>query len=80
MQPALTSVAHRVMMTTETVLWKSLSRHVGHTLRCVREGDASAAAWVAAGFNVNAVSIRCDDCGEVVIEVADVKRARRQRG
>jgi hypothetical protein len=38
-------------------------RHVGHTLRCKREttGDV-------AGYVVETVQLRCEDCGDVILE------------
>jgi len=39
-----------------------LRRHVGHSLRCVRE------SYTDATWSVDAVVLRCEDCGEVLIE------------
>ena len=50
---------------TADYLWKTLRRHLGHTLRCVRESNR------AAGYTVATMSIRCEDCGEVVLEATD---------
>lgn len=62
-------------MTTDDVVTE-LRRHVGHSLRCVREttGDV-------AGYVVETVALRCEDCGEVVLEATQrvLKRARRGR-
>ena len=60
-------------MTVISSLWKTLRRHVGHTLRCARESNT------AAGFTFETVSIRCEDCGEVLVEAADVERASPQK-
>jgi hypothetical protein len=48
---------------TDRELMHQLRRHVGHQLRCAREtsGDVS-------GFTVETVVLRCEDCGEVVLE------------
>jgi hypothetical protein len=40
-----------------------LRRHVGHSLRCVKESSG-----VVEGYVVETVALRCDDCGEVVLE------------
>lgn len=59
---------------TDDELLAVLRRHVGHSLRCVKEstGDVS-------GFVVDTVQLRCDDCGEVVIEAMQrlLKRVRK---
>jgi hypothetical protein len=48
-----------------------LLRHVGHTLRCARE------AYSVSVYTVDTVALRCEDCGEVVIESqASVSRAK----
>jgi len=39
-----------------------LRRHVGHQLRCVRE------VVTLERLTVETIALRCDDCGEVVIE------------
>lgn len=43
-------------------LVQALKRHVGHTLRCSR------ARMVMSGYSVESVALRCDDCGEVILE------------
>ena len=55
---------------TAEILLSTLRRHVGHSLRCVRETPE------VAGFSMEAVAIRCDDCGEVVIEAVDTTQSR----
>lgn len=56
-------------------LMARLRRHVGHSLRCVKESTGN-----LAGYVVDTVSLRCDDCGEVVLEatVPQLKRVRRR--
>ena len=51
------------MTLTADALLGELRRHVGHTLRCKREttGDV-------AGYAVDTVALRCEDCGEVILE------------
>ena len=50
-------------LTLTDELLAELRRHVGHTLRCKREttGDV-------AGYVVETVQLRCEDCGDVVLE------------
>lgn len=50
-------------MTLSDELLAELRRHVGHTLRCKREttGDV-------AGYVVETVQLRCEDCGDVILE------------
>ena len=40
-----------------------LDRHVGHTLRCARETTGNVGRW-----RLDTVALRCDDCGEVLLE------------
>ena len=42
-----------------------LVRHVGHQLRLVRETSGN-----VAGFVVKAVTLRCEDCSEAILEEA----------
>lgn len=58
----------------DELLAATLRRHVGHSLRCVRESTGD-----IAGFVVDTISLRCDDCGEVVLEAVQrqLKRIRR---
>jgi hypothetical protein len=58
-----------------TELIASLRRHVGHQLRCARETSGN-----IGGYVVETVALRCDDCGEVVIEATQqlLKRSRRR--
>jgi NTP pyrophosphatase (non-canonical NTP hydrolase) len=50
-------------VTLSDELLAELRRHVGHTLRCKREttGDV-------AGYVVETVQLRCEDCGDVILE------------
>jgi len=50
-------------LTLSDAILAELRRHVGHTLRCKREttGDV-------AGYVVETVQLRCEDCGDVVLE------------
>jgi len=56
---------------TDRELMHQLRRHVGHQLRCAREttGEVS-------GYVVETVVLRCEDCGEVVLEA--MKRVRKR--
>jgi hypothetical protein len=56
-------------------LYTEIRRHVGHGLRCVRERND------VAGYVVEAVALRCDDCGEVILEgtLRLLKRSRKAR-
>jgi len=48
-----------------------LLRHVGHTLRCATE------SYQVDVYTVETVALRCEDCGEVVMESgASVSRTR----
>ena len=58
--------------TRPTALVVILRRHVGHSLRCVRQ-SCTVAGWV-----METVAIRCEDCGEIVIE--GTERLRRAPG
>ena len=60
---------------TAEVLAATLRRHVGHRLRCARESTGE-----VAGYVVETVALRCDDCGEVVLEAVQrqFKRTRRR--
>ena len=58
---------------TKNDLWKTLRRHVGHTLRCVRYSNA------AGNVTLETVSIRCDDCGEVLVEAAEADTTPQKR-
>ena len=52
----------------------ALRRHVGHTLRCVREKSG------ADEYVIDTVALRCEDCGEVILEGVQrllKKRAKR---
>lgn len=51
-----------------------LRRHVGHTLRCSRETTGAVGSYV-----VETVGLRCEECGEVVLEAMQrvLKRAAR---
>jgi len=40
----------------------ALRRHVGHTLRAVRERSS------ADDYTIDTVALRCEDCGEVLLE------------
>jgi len=53
----------------------SLRRHVGHQFRCARETND------VAGYSVETVALRCEDCGEVVVEATArlLKRTRKGR-
>ena len=52
-----------------------LRRHVGHQLRCVHDTSGEIAGWV-----VETVALRCDDCGEVVLEATkQVRKHARPR-
>ena len=54
-------------------LWDMLHRHVGHRLVCAHE------SCKVGGFKVDTVSLRCDDCGEILIAAdADVTHAPRR--
>jgi hypothetical protein len=52
-----------------------IGRHVGHTLRCARESTGQVGGWL-----VETVALRCDDCGEVLLEGIVRTYARRRRG
>lgn len=58
-----------MMRTDELVV--ALRRHVGHTLRCVRERSG------ADGYTIDTVALRCEDCGEVILEA--VQRLLKKR-
>ena len=63
------------MMRTDERL-AALRRHVGHTLRCVREKSGDPVA----GYVIDTVALRCEDCGEVILEGVQrllKKRAKR---
>jgi hypothetical protein len=66
-------VSREVRGAVDRRLVTALDRHVGHQLTCAREttGDV-------AGIVVESLSLRCDDCGEVVLE--GVKRRVPGRG
>jgi hypothetical protein len=51
-----------------------LRRHVGHTLRCSRETSGD-----VAGYVVETVALRCDDCNEIVLEAIQRLLARARR-
>ena len=57
----------------DELLAVTLRRHVGHSLRCVRESTGD-----VGGFVLETVALRCDDCGEVVLEA--VQRLLKRRG
>jgi len=57
---------------TAAELRAALTRHVGHTLRCSRDECKDLDGWV-----LETVALRCDDCGEVVIET--VRRLLKRR-
>lgn len=65
----MTAVRDRIRMVDE--LRAALRRHVGHTLRCSRDEVRD-----LEGYVLETLSLRCDDCGEVVFE-AVTGRARR---
>jgi hypothetical protein len=52
-----------------------LARHIGHTLRCVRETTGRPAA--PGGYQIDTLALRCDDCGEVVFETLEARRRER---
>jgi hypothetical protein len=60
--------------TTKDVI-ETLGRHVGHSIRCARAttGDAFTTAIV------ETISLRCDDCGEVILEGQRVLSNKRSR-
>jgi len=55
----------------------TLRRHQGHVLRCDRQttGDLD-------GYVVETLALRCEDCGEVILEGIQrlLKRAAQRRG
>jgi hypothetical protein len=57
----------------DDLLAATLRRHVDHALRCARAttGDIG-------GVVLETVSLRCDDCGEVVLEA--VQRLLKRKG
>jgi hypothetical protein len=62
--------AKSVRLTSATVssdtaqeLMKRLRRHVGHQLRCLHETSGAVGGYVIA-----TVCVRCEDCGETVID------------
>jgi hypothetical protein len=58
---------------TTAELRGALKRHVGHTLRCER----SECLMDREGFVLETLALRCDDCGEVVIETVNRLEKRR---
>jgi len=56
-------------------VYAALKRHVGHSLVCARKSSD------VAGYVVETVALRCDDCGEVILEGTQriLKRARPRR-
>ena len=57
----------------DELLAATLRRHVGHQVRCVRE---TCGAGVA-GLEIETVALRCEDCGEAVLEAVTTRRPRR---
>ena len=49
---------------TDRELMHQLRRHVGHQLQCVRETTGNVGGWT-----VETIALRCNDCGEPVVEV-----------
>jgi hypothetical protein len=57
-----------------TELIAQLRRHVGHQLRCARETSG------IDKYVIETVALRCEDCGEVVIEATQqLARLRSER-
>jgi hypothetical protein len=56
----------------DELLAATLRRHVGHQVRCVRETCSAGLE----GFELETVALRCEDCGEVVLEAVTTRRRR----
>ena len=67
------STTARDVLGADAVL-AALRRHVGHQLRCARVSCPD-----VAGYVVETVSLRCEDCGEVVLEGVQRLLKRRVR-
>jgi hypothetical protein len=54
--------ANVVNLSPRDELVRELKRHVGHVLRCSRDRT------IVGGYSVETIALRCDDCGEVILE------------
>lgn len=65
------SVGCRIPKAAATVVFREIERHVGHSLCCNRT------LQVVAGYVVETVAMRCEECGEIILEGTNRVRQRR---
>ncbi len=56
------TVGCRVPKSAAFIVFEEVERHVGHVLRCSRDRN------VVANYVVETVAVRCEDCGQVLVE------------
>jgi hypothetical protein len=67
------TVGCRIPKAAAFVIFEEVERHVGHVLRCSRDKT------VVAGYVVETVALRCEDCGDVLVEGTQRVRVKRSR-
>ncbi len=68
------SVGERIPKCAAHVVFREVERHVGHSVRCVRETTGN-----VAGYVVDTIVLRCEDCGEALLEGTQRIRKASQR-